>query len=271
MKTKMLAILILATPLWAAPPRITNGALQSLGSLSQAESLPSSSWVGYTITAARPLSINCCDGWVANCTNCRLNNDDGMSITHRDRDDLGPSDSRVLLFARVRDRQIDRIRFFSPDCNVDANGQSIYWIDNVGQADSIAFLRAVVDRGTDRGRDGALLALSMEAGATDALIDIARNNPSSHTRGKALFWLSQQAGRKAAETLRDAVDNDPEAEVKSKAVFGISQLPNDQSIPLLIDLLKHHKSREVRKKAAFWLGQKNDPRALDAIADILKQ
>ena len=126
MKTKMLAILILATPLWAAPPRITNGAVQSLGSLSQAESLPSSSWVGLTIVAARPLSINCCGDWSTNCTNCRLNNDDGMSITHRDPDDLGPSDTRLLLFARVRDRQVDRIRFFSLDCNVDANGQSIY-------------------------------------------------------------------------------------------------------------------------------------------------
>jgi len=271
MKTKMLAILFLAAPLLAAPPRITNGAVQSLGSLSQAESLPSSSWVGYTITTSRPLSISCCGNWSANCTSCRLNNDDGMSISHRDPDDLGPSDTRVLVFARVRDRQIDRIRFFSPDCNVDANGQAIYWIDNVSQGDSIAFLRNVVDRGTERGRDGALLALSMQAGATDTLIDIARNNSSSHTRGKALFWLSQQAGRKAAEVLRDAVDNDPAAEVKSKAVFGISQLPNDQSIPLLIDLLKHHRSREVRKKAAFWLGQKNDPRALDGIGDILKQ
>jgi hypothetical protein len=194
-----------------------------------------------------------------------------MSFTHRDPDDLGHSDSRVLLFLRVSNHQVDRVRFFSPDCSVDANGQSIYWIDNVGQAESIAFLRNVVDRGTERGRAGALLALSLQAGATDALIDIARNSASGHTRGKALFWLSQQAGRKAAEALRDAVDNDPEAEVKSKAVFGISQLPNDQSVPLLIDLLKHHRSREVRKKAAFWLGQKDDPRALEAIADILKQ
>ena len=270
MKTKMLAFLFLATPLLAAPPRITNGTVQTLASLSQAESLPTPSWVGYAFATAKPVHVSCCDGWSSNCS-CRLGNDDNLTINHRDPDDLGPSDSRVLVFARIRDRQVDRLRFFSPDCNVDANGQAIYWLDNVGQAESIAFLRGIVERGADRGRNGALLALSMQAGATDTLIDIARNNPSSRTRGKALFWLSQQAGQKAAAALRDAVDNDPEAEVKSKAVFGISQLPNDQSIPLLIDLLKHHHSREVRKKAAFWLGQKNDPRALEAIADILKE
>jgi hypothetical protein len=270
MKTKMLAILLFAAPLWAAPPRVTNGSVQSLPSLAQAASLPSPSWVGYAITAARPLNISCCSGWT-NCTTCRLNNDDNFSINRRDPDDLGPGDTRVLLFAHFRDRQVDRLRFFSPDCNVDANGQSIYWVDNVGQAESIAFLKSVADGGTDRGRNGALLALSLHAGATDTLIDIARHDPSGHVRGKALFWLSQQAGEKAAAALRDAVDNDPEAEVKSKAVFGISQLPNDQSIPFLIDLLKHHRNREVRKKAAFWLGQKDDPRALEAIADILKQ
>src|SRR6266550_3830531 len=116
MKLKMLAILILATPLWAAPPRVSNGSLQSLSSLAQAESLPSPSWVGYTIAAARPLQISCCGGNWTNCTTCRLT-DDGMSINHRDADDLGPSDTRVLLFARIRDRQVDRLRFFSPDCN----------------------------------------------------------------------------------------------------------------------------------------------------------
>lgn len=270
MKLKMLAVLILATPLWAAPPRVSNGSLQSLSSLSQAESLPSPSWVGYAVTTARPLYVSCCGNSWSNCTTCRLN-DDGVSINRRDPDDLGPSDSRVLLFARIRDRQVDRLRFFSPDCNVDANGQSIYWIESVGQGESIAFLKNAVEHGTERGRDGALMALSLHAGATDTLIDIARRDSSGHIRGKALFWLSQQAGEKAAAALRDAVDNDPEAEVKSKAVFGISQLPNDQSIPLLIDLLKHHRSREVRRKAAFWLGQKNDPRALEAIADILRQ
>ncbi len=271
MKTKMLAVLLLAAPLWAAPPRVTNGTIHNLTALSQAESLPSPSWVGYAITTAKPLYINCCNGWTTYCNNCRLTSDDGLSISRRDADDLGPSDTHVLLFARMRDRQVDRLRFFSPDCNVDANGQAIYWIDAVGQSESIAFLRSIVDRGAERGRDGALLALSLHAGATDTLIDIARHDSSGHIRGKALFWLSQQAGEKAAAALREAVDNDPEAEVKSKAVFGISQLPNDQSIPLLVDLLKHHRSREVRKKAAFWLGQKNDPRALEAIAEILRQ
>ncbi len=262
MKLKMLALSVLAVPLVAAPPRISNGSVQSLASLVQAEALTGTGWVGYTVEAAKPLYISCCGG---------LGIDDGFSINRRDPDDLGPTTSHILLLAHLRDKQVDRLRFFSPDCNVEANGQTIYWVDNVTQWDSIAFLKRVVDSGTERGRDGALLALSLHAGATDTLIYIARRHDSARVRGKALFWLSQQAGQKAAAALRDAVENDPEEQVRAKAVFGISQLPNDQSIPLLIDLLKHNRSREVRKKAAFWLGQKNDPRALQAIEDILKQ
>lgn len=271
MKLKMLALALLACPLLAAPPRIINGTAQPIPSVAQAEALPGPVWFGYVIATAKPLYVSCCDSDRWNCNNCRLSSDDGISITRRDKDDLGPSDSRLLLFARIRDRQVDRLRFFSPDCNVDVNGQSVYWIDSVSTSDSIAFLNRVVDRGTERGRNSALLALSLQAGATDALINIARNNPQSEVRGKALFWLSQQAGEKAASALRDAVENDPEEGVKAKAVFGISQLPDDQSVPMLIDLLKHHRSRQVRKKAAFWLGQKKDPRALQAIEDILRQ
>ncbi len=258
MKLKMLVLALLAGPLVAAPPRVVNGTLRALPSIAQARA---NGWIGYSVETSRPLSI---------CGRCRLSADEGISITHRDKEDLGPSDSRLLLFAHIRDRQVDRLRFFSPDCNIDANGQTIEWIEIVSPADSIAFLNRIVEQGSERGRNGALLALSLHAGATDTLINIARNNRSREVRGKALFWLSQQAGNKAAAALRDAVENDPEAEVKSKAVFGISQLPDDQSIPLLIDLLKHHRSREVRKKAAFWLGQKKDPRALAALEEILR-
>ncbi|HYS52168.1 MAG TPA: HEAT repeat domain-containing protein [Thermoanaerobaculia bacterium] len=260
MNTKMLAILLLATPLWAAPPRITGGSVQSLSSLSQAESIDNG-WIGYSIATAKSFS---------SCGRCSLTSDNYYYSPESD-DDLAPATTTAHVFARIRDKQVDRMRIFSGECEIAARGQTIYWIDSVRSSDSVAFLRRVADSGVHGARDMALFGISLHSGGTDTLIDIARNHPRSEVRGKALFWLSQAAGEKAAAALRDAVDNDPEAGVKSKAVFGISQLPNDQSIPILIDLLEHHRSREVRKKAAFWLGQKNDPRALEAIADILKE
>ena len=259
MKLKMLLVLFVAAPIVAAPPRLSGGSLQTVPSLAQAEAI-GNGWIAYSV--ATPKGFSACG--------CSLTSENN-SINWRDSDDIGPSASSALLFTRMRDKQPDRVRLFSPDCSLDASGQTIYWIDNVSPAESMAFLKRIVDSGGERVSHPALLALSLHPGGTETLIDIAKHNQSSRTRGNALFWLSQQAGEKAAATLRDAVDNDPEEQVRSKAVFGIAQLPNDQSIPMLIDLLKHNRSREVRKKAAFWLGQKNDPRALQAIEEILKQ
>jgi HEAT repeat protein len=253
MSANILAIILsTAVPLLATRPVLVNGSVQTAASLSQ---IPANGWVGYTFTASRTMSV----------CGCRLDSEN-MNISD---DRRGPSEA--FLFMKMRDGQATRVRFFTPTCEVDAGGETVTWIENVSPSESISFLRHQVESGSENSKNGALFALSMHNGATDTLIDIARHNPSSHLRGQALFWLSQQAGEKAAAALLDAVDNDPEDSVRAKAVFGIAQLPNDQSIPMLADLLKHHKSREVRKKAAFWLGQKNDPRALDALTDVLRQ
>jgi len=258
MKTKMLVLLFAAAPIVAAPPRVINGSVQVVPSLAQAEST-ADGWIGYAI--ATPKGFSSCG--------CSLSSDNN-NISRGD-DDLGPGAMSVLLFVRMSGGRADRTRFLSPDCSVNAAGKTIVWADNVSDSESVAFLKRIANTGADHAYNGALLALTLNPSGTDALIDIARNNPSGHVRGQALFWLSQEAGKKAAAALRDAVDNDPEESVRAKAVFGISQLPNDESIPLLVDLLKHNRSREVRKKAAFWLGQKNDPRALAAIEDVLRQ
>jgi len=257
MKMKLLALALLAAPLIAAPPRITNGTLQSAPSLAQGESA-GAGWIGFAFTTAKPMSITCCG--------------DNISIHRDDRGEIHPAgSSAVVLFARYDAGQVVKIRLYSPDCALDAGGQTVRWVESVSPVESLQFLRRVVTNGDSRARNGALLALSLHANATDTLIDFARNSADAHVRGQALFWLAQSAGEKAAATLRHAVDNDPDQSVRAKAVFGISQLPDDESIPLLIDLLKHNRSREVRKKAAFWLGQKKDPRALAAIEEILRQ
>lgn len=271
MKTRLLILALLATPLFAAPPRIVNGSIQTVASFGQA---PADGWIGYTMRSDQNVRVSCCPDWNSSwgCNNCRLEGDhNNMQISRPEDGDIAPAGGhQIALFARLEEGVVKRVRIFSPGCELDASGQTIRWVENVSAAQSIAFLRAAAEKGTKKGADSAILGLSLQEGGTDALIDLARNNSDSKIRGKALFWLSQKAGRKAAETLRSAVDNDPEDEVRQKAVFGISQLPNDQSIPMLVELMKTHRSAGVRKKAAFWLGQKNDPRALAAIEDILK-
>jgi hypothetical protein len=254
MKTARLVLLsLVALPLFAQMPRISAGTLKNAQAspnlAAQIESRGADGWIGYAIPGATTHSVFC-NSW-----------DD-------DRD-LHPAGSAPAVFYRVDDGRVTKVRLHSIDCTLEANGRSVTWLEGVDTRASMNFLRSLLDR-DDVSGDGALAALSMHGGSADILLDVAKHHERAKVRGKALFWLSQQAGQKVAPALREAIDRDPDSKVKEQAVFGISQLPDDQSIPLLAELAKTHRNPAVRKKAVFWLGQKNNPRALAVIEEILK-
>lgn len=207
-------------------------------------------WVGYTVPVSGRHVV------------CSY---DGDSININDMPDTEPASSLRVLY-QVERGQVISLRMSSPECTWQRNAQ---WIDPVDPRESAQFLKTLIDGGDMSVAKKALTAFALHRDTADDLIRYARENKSSKIRSMALFWVSQEAGDKAAAVLKDAVENDPEEEVRAKAVFGISQLPNDKSIPLLVDLMKNNRSRAVRKKAAFWLGQKDDPRALAALEDVL--
>jgi hypothetical protein len=254
----VLALALTAAVATAAPPQITHGRIEPLGGggpLPARVEKIGTGWVGWSIPARDQRLISCA---------CRLEGDN-VNITDNN-DSLRVAVDHHDVYVHVADHRVDRVRLFTPTCVLDASGQTIYWIDSVTPAEDLPFLRSIATADSSKARSGALVALAMHAGATDTLIDLARHG-NHELRGQALFWLSQQAGEKAAAALRGATE-DPDDDIRAKAVFGIAQLPDDQSIPMLVELTRHH-NPVVRKKAIFWLGQKNDPRALEAITEIL--
>ena len=256
-KITFLAMLA-ALPVFGQVPRIVNGVVTRMPAQRDLRRQIESSadgWVGYQLPTRDGKQCYCSYG-------------DSINITNN-KDDLRVASSHVGVFFRVTNHRIDRVRLRSESCDLDAEGRNVTWLDGVvDERSNVEFLDRLVRDDSDDQKH-ALVALAISRGSGDALIDIARHHPSSSLRGKALFWVGQQAGEKAAATLKDAVDNDPEDGVKAKAVFGISNLPDDQSVPMLIDLMKNHSSKTVRKKAAFWLSQKDDPRVLAAFQEIL--
>src|SRR6266550_6191548 len=104
MKTKMLALLFLAAPMLAAPPRITNGTVQVVPSLAQAQST-GSGWIGYAVASAKGFS-SCGCSLTSNNNNISREDDDGPTT--------------VLFFVRMRDGRPDRFRFLSTDCEIRA-------------------------------------------------------------------------------------------------------------------------------------------------------
>ncbi len=283
-----LVTLALAAPAFAQP-RIINGRLaaQAAGqgldpafrSLVAAQTEPA--WIGYAVPITPGDHSMCCygDGWM---TSCGLERSDSQTRGQGQSraQSTGPvklegTDSMIVLI-RVEDKTVQKVRTFTPDCELDAGGRTIHWLEGVAPADSVTLLASLITRDEqkrDRVTNGALAAISMhrDPSADSTLIRLARQDTSAKVRSQAIFWLGQKAGEKAAKEITAAIEQDPDTEVKKRAVFALSQLPKDEGVPLLIQVAKTNKNPAVRKQAMFWLGQSKDPRALDFFAEVLSK
>jgi hypothetical protein len=253
----------LATGTLSAQSRVTNGQLETRAAAQPLEreiaattALGGARWIAYRIRiAGGRRSMDCFD---------------------RSRVALEPA-SELSILARFEGTAVVRLRTATPDCEIDAGGLPVTWLDGVKADDSAAWLNALITTTPstgeryDRIARPALVALSMHEGAvaTRSLAAIARDHQISKMRSDALFWLAQRAGDQAVSTIAEAIDRDPDTEVKKKAVFALSQLPKDDGVPRLIDVARNNRNAVVRKQAMFWLGQSNDPRALKFFEDVL--
>jgi hypothetical protein len=305
--TAFSSIVLLAAAAAAQQPRIINGrmspqtASDDLGRVfrSLVAAQTETAWIGYTVAVTGDRTMCCLtnsngttymSGTFASqdgpcCGACRIEPSTDTTTAARDGAAARPAAAqgpvklegaqRMAVMFRVVDRQVERIRTFSEDCELDAGGRPVHWLQDVRPSESVALLNSLI--GTDGDRtsrltNGALHAISMHAdpSAAPTLVTVAREHGSPSVRGEAIFWVAQLASQKAAGTITAAIENDPDTDVKKRAVFALSQLPKSEGVPLLIDVAKKNGNPAVRKQAMFWLGQSKDPRAMEFFAEILK-
>jgi hypothetical protein len=298
----VLVALALGVVLAAQQPRIVNGkvAPQPAGSLaptfrSLVAAQGDAGWIGYTVPVVDGERVMCCFGndttWSSGgvvmsdgnscCRACRLEpSADGTSMAPRatapDRAGvvrLEGSDRMVVLF-RVAERAVDRIRVFSEDCELDAGGRTITWLDGVRPADSIALLEGYAvpaDGRRDRIVDGAISAIALHGDATaDAALErlVATGQPEA-VRKKVTFWLGNTRGARGLATLRRVLSDDPSAEVQKAAVFGVSQSREANASDILIGLARNDPNPRIRGEAIFWMAQKAGQKAAAAITESI--
>ncbi len=285
------AILLLTTSAQGQTPRVINGRIaaqpvdSSLDStfrrLVSAQSAPG--WIGYAVPiVSRNEGRLCCSGdtWVSggvvftngSIATCGL--ESSSSTTRRPADQpaqmqnpvrLEGPDSVVVLY-RVEDKAVQRIRIVSPDCELDAGGLTIQWLDGVNGADSVKLLSTFVSRAevkSDRLTDYAISAIAMHRdAAADAELERlgSRDNPE-FVRKKVTFWLGNARGRRGFEAVKKIARDDPSEEVRKSAMFGLSQSSDEQSVPELVRFAREDASAKVRGEAIFWLAQKAGQRA----------
>jgi hypothetical protein len=212
-------------------------------------------WVGYRVPIARSRGERLNPTGTC-CGRCRLE----------------PATDLVML-VKVDRGGVLEIRPEAVDCDIDASGAPLIWLDNVRPDDSVNWLAGVAKDPLRSGglADRALTGLALHASpvAVPVLLEYARTGATAQVKGRALFWLAQRAADESIPAITAAIDTDPDTQVKTQAVFALSQLPKDEGVPRLIDLARSHRNAEVRRQAFFWLGQSKDQRAVDFFASIL--
>lgn len=298
----------------AQPPRISNAKLtaqpagspfaQSFRALVTAQREPA--WIGYSVPAIEGERVMCCfysangalitsgdlvmrDGSTFAAAGCRLDADrqESTNITQRAPSTgpikLEPSNRMMVLFRAV-DQRVERIRIFSEECELDAGGRQVHWLENVRPADSIALLESFAVAAAEPGQatsrshersasEGAIGAIAMHGDpAADAALQrlVAPAQPTS-VRKKVTFWLGNTRGRSGLDVLKRILREDPSSEVRKAAVFGVSQSREADAIDTLLATARTHDDGEVRGQAIFWLGQKAGAKASAAITERIEQ
>ena len=269
-----LTILLFAVSGGAQQPRILHATVTRVAASSDLGTqirASKTAFIGYSVPEIESEHVMCCFSTYGDYRmggTCSLDRD-GSSFNSSDRGDLHVASSDVFAIVyRVENGEIARVRSYSMDCALDANGAAVTWIDGVDPKKSVALLASML--GSSERRSGSVistLAMHADASATAELERILNSSTApDETRGQAAFWLGQTRGRRGYEdVLAVAQSASASQHLREKAVFALSQSKEPGAIDALIDLAKHDPIAHVRSQAIFWLSQKAGNKAAGAI------
>jgi hypothetical protein len=273
------AIILFANIVSAQQPRILHSAVTSITASSDLGAQIRASktrFIGYSVPEIEGERVMCCFttyGDYRTGGTCSLDRD-GSSFNSSDRDDVHTASADVFaVIYRVENGEIAKVRSYSMECALDANGAAVTWIDGVDARKSVALLASLIGR-SGRHFDSIMSTLAMHADAS-ATTELERmlNSTSvpDETRGQAAFWLGQTRGRRGYEdVLALARSQSASPHLREKAVFSLSQSSEPGATDELIHLAKSDPTAHVRSQALFWLSQKAGKKAAGAIRDALE-
>jgi HEAT repeats len=241
---------------------VAGGLDATLRSIQNAQS--SAAWVGYAVPIVAGDRQMCC--WNNNSRGCFLEpsvNDRGVNVANTGPVKLEGPTHLVVLF-RIENRQMGKIRTFTPECELDAGGLPFVWLTGVTPAESIQVLHAIAKdtasqtREQLRNADGAVSAIAMHAdpAADSALEELLLPSHPEQVRRQAIFWLGNARGQRGFQLVSKIVREDPSDKIREHAVFALTQNKDPQAANVVVAVAHNDKSARVRGQALFWLAQR---------------
>jgi HEAT repeat protein len=237
-------------------------------------------WIGYRAPLLSGPHQMCCNDWVGDsgacCGRCRLEGGSGVTMSQGESRVALELPTEFLILARV-DKSVMRVRTFTPDCDIDAGGMPVVWLDGVRPEDSVAWLASLVTSAADAGEEHdrvakpAIAAIAMHnVEAADRTLEgfVAPARPE-WLRADTAFWLGSTRGAAGARLLARMMKEDPSDHVRDKVAFALSVSKDPSALQTLIDAARSDRSTRVRGQALFWLAHKAGQRAVATITGAI--
>jgi hypothetical protein len=261
------------------PPRLASGKIElhaAAGSslAQQIRGVAGPAWVGYTVTAV-PGHRGCCmsinngicsygcalEGGSMNGVSCPASEGNPTVFLEGER--------TVNILYRVDKGEIERVRAFSPSCQLDIGGLTLRWLSGVQPAESVAFLKTLTLK-----TSSVLSAIAAHADpSADAYLkEVAESTTAvRRDRERAAYSLASTRGAAGIAVVMRLLESDQDEQFRSTLPGAIAQAPSGAGISTLIDLATKDKSRKVRERAFFWLGRSTDTRAQKFVEEVLSK
>lgn len=263
MKTA-LCVLAATLPMAAQPKLLINAQVQTHSAAAGLESQfrpllsaqPQPSWIGYSVPSVRNFNLGCDyvrDGFTS------------PGVVH-----LEPPDHAVILF-RVDQGAVNRIRTLSPDCEIDAGGVTVHWLNDVQPAQSIALLETFI---TDRERMGDspvnAIAQHSDPAADQALERLLAPTQPSTLRLRAVSALGASRGHHGFEVLKRLIANDPDERIRERAVSSLGNSRENEAFDLLSSIARTDPNPRLREQAISGLTRKSNPAVLATLSKVIE-
>ena len=225
---------------------------------------PAPAWIGYAVPITPGDRQMCC--WNNSVMGCFLEPrvDDRTAVVSNNQTIKLEGPTHLVVLYRVENRQIGKIRSFSPECELDAGGLPFVWLTGVNSAESVKLLEGIAKDTAGAGREQirraeaaeSAIAMHADPAADQALEGLLAVSQPEQVRRQAVFWLGNARGQRGFEIVSRIVREDPSDKLREHAVFALTQSKQPEALNVVVGVAHSDKSARVRGQALFWLAQR---------------
>src|SRR5919204_679242 len=219
-------------------PRTVTGTLEhEVATVADSDSGPE--WNGYAVPVIPGERQMCCfdfNHFRRNprcCGGCRLESGKENGSFIGKTEDCRQLEPAKVFFAllRVENHQIQKVRAYSVDCQLDLGTVAMYWLSGVKAGESVSMLERLINAHTPLKRSSnfdleetiSAIALHSDAAADAALDRLVLPGKPDNVRGHAAFWLGSSRGHHGFEAVRNLLRNESETDALEQFVFALSE------------------------------------------------